>query len=91
MAKTYSTYEAKAKFSEIIKLVREGRTVTVSYHGKPVAEIRPVQTDSETFVDRLQRLEDTGVLVPADERSGKWKTVQRKPGALDRFLEERDG
>ena len=40
---TLSTYEAKARFSEVIRLVREGRTVHISYHGKPVAEIRPIQ------------------------------------------------
>ena len=34
---TFSTYEAKARFSEVIRLVREGRTVHISYHGKPVA------------------------------------------------------
>ncbi|MYA59219.1 MAG: type II toxin-antitoxin system prevent-host-death family antitoxin, partial [Chloroflexi bacterium] len=33
MATTYSTYEAKAKFSEVIRRVREGETVVVSYHG----------------------------------------------------------
>ena len=37
MGRWYSIYEAKAKFSEIIRKVREGQTVTVSYHGEPVA------------------------------------------------------
>ena len=43
MSITYSTYEAKARFSEIIRHVREGRTVTVSYRGEPVAEVRSIQ------------------------------------------------
>lgn len=46
MKKTYSLYEAKAKLSEIIREVRErGVTVVVSYHGRPVAEIRPVEQE----------------------------------------------
>ena len=41
MATTYSTYEAKARFSEILRRVREGRSVNITYHGEVVAEIRP--------------------------------------------------
>jgi len=36
MAIVYSTYQAKARFSELLRLVREGHTVTVSYRGQPV-------------------------------------------------------
>ena len=39
---TFSTYDAKARFSEVLRRVREGRTVTVTYQGEPVAEIRPL-------------------------------------------------
>ena len=44
MNPTYSTYEAKARFSEVLRLVREGTPVTVTYRGDPVAEIRPIAT-----------------------------------------------
>ena len=40
---TYSTYEAKARFSEVLRQVRAGTTVTVTYRGEPVAEIRPIE------------------------------------------------
>ena len=43
MGINYSTYEAKARFSEVLRHVREGRTVTVSYRGEPVAEIRSIR------------------------------------------------
>ena len=33
----YSTYEAKARFSEVLRLVRFGTPVIVTHHGKPVA------------------------------------------------------
>ena len=35
MPKTYSTYEAKAKFSEILRKIRGGESVYVTYRGKP--------------------------------------------------------
>ena len=43
MTITYSTYEAKARFSEVLRQVREGKTVTISYRGEPAAEIRPIR------------------------------------------------
>ena len=41
MALTYSIYEVKARFSEVIRHVREGKTVTVSYRGEPVLKFHP--------------------------------------------------
>lgn len=88
--KTYSTYEAKAKFSEILRQVRQGRTIQVSYRGEPVAEIRPIAGAAASLPRRLDRLEERGVLVRPRERKGALETVRRRPGALDRFLAERD-
>lgn len=89
MARIYSTYEAKARFSEILRQVREGKTVTVSYHGEPVAEIRPLR-ESASLDQRLDRLEARGVLVPAPEREADLALVGRRRGALERFLAERN-
>jgi prevent-host-death family protein len=88
MSKIYSTYEAKAKFSEILRQVREGKTITISYHGEPVAEIRPIEK-KQTLEERLLELEERGVLVPAPGTRKPIKPVAHVPGALQRFLEER--
>lgn len=90
MGDTYSTYEAKARFSEIIRKVREGKTVSVTYRGELVAEIRPVPEGGETLEQRLSRLAESGILVRAAERHGRLRRVARRPGALERFLEDRD-
>ncbi|MGH7477610.1 MAG: type II toxin-antitoxin system Phd/YefM family antitoxin [Longimicrobiales bacterium] len=92
MPKTYSTYEAKAKFSEILRRVRErGETVTVSYHGEPVAEIRPIPAvRAEGLEARLLRLEQEGALTRSAGRQWPWRPVVRRPGALERFLAERE-
>lgn len=36
--RSFSLYDAKARFSEIVRMVREGTSVTVTVHGEPVAE-----------------------------------------------------
>lgn len=92
MSLSYTTYEAKARFSEVIRLVREGRTVHISYHGKPVAEIRPIEKKKKkTLEEHLEEMERRG-LISAPEEPGPFQPgpVVRRPGALQRFLDERE-
>ena len=92
MAITYSVYEAKARFSEVLRQVRDGKTVTVSYRGEPVAEIRAIKEQaSPALDDRLAELERNGCLVQAAIPGRSMGPVERRPGALTRFLDERDG
>ena len=92
MPKEYSLYEAKARFSELVRRVRErGDTVVVTYHGEPVAEIRPIARPNEdTLPARLARLEEQGILQRAAGARRRLRKVVRRPGALDRFLQDRD-
>ncbi len=90
MAKTYSLYEAKARLSAIIRGVRQGQRVTVTVHGVPVAEIRPVAAGRSGLEARLAALADRGVLVRPADRSAEPRAAARRPGALARFLSERD-
>lgn len=89
MANQYSVYEAKARFSEVIRQVREGGTITISYRGEPVAEIRPTGK-SEPFVARLESLRRQGVLIRSTRPTEKFVPGEPSPGALERFLTERD-
>jgi prevent-host-death family protein len=91
MQRSYSLYEAKARLSEIVRAVRErGESATITWHGEPVAEIRPLEKASGGgWAERLRQLEQRGVLrrVPvAGDRPGP---VARRPGGLQRFLDER--
>ncbi len=85
----YSTYEAKARFSEVIRQVREGKTVTVSYRGEPVAEIRPIRGEPQTIEARLDALERQGIIVSSGPAKAPFTALGRRPGALNRFLDER--
>ncbi len=90
MSLVYSTYEAKARFSEVIRHVREGKTITVSYRGEPVAEIRAIRPQPQTLEARLDELERQGIIAPAGPAKAPFSTLGRRPGALNRFLDERD-
>ena len=90
MAITYSTYEAKARFSEVLRQVRAGETVTVTYRGEPVAEIQPIRTRPRTTEERLEELERRGELVPPSGPPEPFRAVMDRPGTLEQFLADRD-
>ena len=85
----YSTYDAKARFSEVLRRVRQGRTVTVTYQGEPVAEIRPLDRSGGTAA-RMEWLRSRGVLVAPEQKRRRLDAIARRPGALDRFLADRN-
>jgi prevent-host-death family protein len=90
MKKSYSVHEARARFSELLRRVRErGETVVVSYHGEPVAEIRPLQRERSVEA-RLRRLEERGAIQRGGPRRGELRVVVERPEALRRFLADRD-
>ncbi|HEY6073000.1 MAG TPA: type II toxin-antitoxin system prevent-host-death family antitoxin [bacterium] len=90
MSHTYSAYEAKARFSELLRRVRQGQRIYISYRGREVAELRPVETARLSLSDRLAPLEEEGVLGRAPSPSGRLQPVVKKVGALARFLESRE-
>ncbi len=89
MAKTYSTYQAKARLSELLERVRKGESITITRRGEPIAELRPIEREQDSLDARLKELERRGVLIPATGKS-VWKPLARRPGGLRRFLQERE-
>ena len=89
MAHVYSTYEAKARFSEVIRKVRAGQRVVIAYRGEEVAEIRPLENRGGSLERTMARLEDQGVLSRSAKPTVPLRPLARKPGAMKRFLESR--
>ncbi len=85
---SYSTYDAKARFSELLRKVRGGLSVTITYRGEPVAELRPIDPPGSTDA-RIERLAERGLVTPKPARR-ELEPVTRRPGALERFLKERE-
>ena len=94
MPKHFSVYEAKKRLSEILRGVRERReTYVVTYHGEPIAEIRPIDrsADAADLPARWRELEARGVISGGRPmRPDDFQPIADRPGALQRFLEERD-
>ena len=88
MKTTYSIYEAKAKLSEIIRLVRKNRNVTITYHDEPVAQIVPIDLKPQSLEDQFIRLEKEGVLMLRQPKP--LFSIQASHGALKRFLDSRE-
>jgi antitoxin (DNA-binding transcriptional repressor) of toxin-antitoxin stability system len=90
MSRTYSTYEAKARFSEVLRQVRAGHSIVIEYRGEPVAEMRRIEPAEPGLAGRLARLKVEGALHPQPAGKRALRSVARRPGALKRFLQERD-
>lgn len=94
MPDVFSTYEAKTRFAEIIRRVRAGRRVIVSYRGQPVAEIAPIAPAARSLAESLADLTRQGVLTgPASGHHRGERQFRAGPprkGALKRFLASRD-
>jgi prevent-host-death family protein len=90
MRTSYSLYEAKARLSAIVRMVREGRTVVITVHGEPAVELRRVESTPAGMEQKLARLEERGLVVRQKKAKGALKTAARKQGALQRFLAERE-
>ena len=90
MPQVYSTYEAKSRFSEILRKVRAGQRIIISSRGEEIAEIRPIQSGPSGLGDHFRRLEEKGLVQRGARPARKPGPLMRKPGALKRFLESRD-
>jgi prevent-host-death family protein len=96
MSEEISLYQAKATLSALVRAVREGASYTITVHGEPVAELRPIEPASrrkQTLAERLAELEARGEIGPARASPGDWARVAPRPsvpGAFERFLDERE-
>jgi len=89
--RVYSIYQAKARFSEIIRIVRRRRRVIITDRGIPVAEVVPYEAKQQESIDgRIAKLAQIGSIIPSQEPF-KAKPVRLVPGASDRFMaQDRD-
>lgn len=95
MPDEYSLYEAKAKLSALVRQVREGSTIVITVHGEPAAELRPIEKveRERSLAERIAEMEARGELSPRVRKRGETlglQPVAQRPGALKRFLKERD-
>lgn len=98
MTTTYSTHDIEAEISDVIEQVRQGKTVTIYQEGKVFAEIRPLDSkngpveedEKQTLEERLEDFRRRGILVSSDKPRRPFKLGEPSPGALKRFLADRN-
>lgn len=86
--RSYSVYQAKAKLSEIIRLVKHRQFVTITERGAPVAQVGPIPETS--FEERLRAMTERGEIIPPTQTPARIRPIKRIPGALERFLKDRE-
>ena len=86
-----SVASAKAKLSELIRAAHDHKEVIITDRGRPVARLVPYEQEAQTLDDRFQAFRERGLLLPATGGpEDDWPPPTPVPGALARFLDERD-
>jgi prevent-host-death family protein len=78
-------YEAKTHFSKLVARARRGERITITQHGKPVAELIPAagadigarRKAIEGFFDLRRRLKSRGIRITRQEVIA-WKNQGRR-------------
>ena len=78
---TVGSFEAKTKLAELLDKVEAGETVTITRHGKPVAQLVPVKAD--TAADEQERMR---ALVEEIKRSRVGRGKPAGPGTTIKEL-----
>ncbi len=91
--KTYfSIFEAKAKFSELVRLVLSQGQVVITQRGVPVIKLLPYRPEATDINERLESLAAVGrarLAKKAWPRDLPEKAVKVSAGAVERFLADR--
>ena len=68
---TVTAYEAKTHLPRLIRAVEQGETVIITRHGKPVAQLGPVQDrrreEIVAAIERIKRAREQRAKVSLDE------------------------
>ena len=87
LAEALSLFFEAAGAGEVHRRLREGKHVM---HLELTAPVTTTQSKKEqTLEDHLDELERVGALVRSAPPNQQFRTVERRPGALARFLAER--
>ena len=79
MDKVVSAADANRRFAELLRIVKRGRSVVVTSHGKPVAKITPVVEDERAAEGARSTLYGQTPIIPA-HGSGSAASIAMPPG-----------
>ena len=80
--------DAKARSSELLRDIRNGKSWTITERGLPVARLVPITMTELSLEQRLSNLEDRGLLAPQKHSSEPLPPSLKLPfGVASRFLQ----
>ena len=75
--------DLKTNLSRHLKSVKEGESITVTEHGRPIARIEPIKR-----VSKLDQLIAEGRVTPAKRKKGPLPPPIKAEGSVLEFLDE---
>jgi prevent-host-death family protein len=90
ITKSLGIREAKINLSKIMKKVKEGKEVIITERGKPIGKIIPFSSKLLSLADRIQILEEQGLVDPSSNRVGRSlpPPLPLKKGLAQKYLQE---
>lgn len=91
MKRFFSIFEAKARLSEIIRIVREQHEVVITDRSKPVVRVVPVENrEPRSIQDRLAKLQRSGQIHRPPQARLELTQLSLSKDLLKQFLAERN-
>lgn len=76
-ARTVGIRELKSRLSECVRAVKQGATIVVTEHGRPVARMVP---ENRSLAERLAALTAAGTILWSGRRVGRARPAARARG-----------
>jgi prevent-host-death family protein len=89
--KAVGARELKMRLGTYLRQVQEGETIVVTEHGRPVAELRPIETAVGKEEAGLSELAALGLLSRGEGALAEWTPIAVSgPGLAQAILEDRE-
>ncbi len=90
ISKTLGIREIKTNLSSLLKKVKEGQEIIITDRGKPIGKIVPFPAKDLSLENRIQRLENQGMLDPLSKKAGRRlpPPLPAPSGLAQRYLQE---
>ncbi len=83
--------ELKTRLGTYLRRVREGRTLLVTDRGEPIAELRPLPSDSNVPAVLLKLSSKRAVTLPVRKSMGTFRPIESRGRFLsDAVIEDRE-
>jgi prevent-host-death family protein len=90
ISKNLGIREVKTNLSSLLKKVKDGQEIIITDRGKPIGKIVPFPAKDLSLENRIQRLENQGLLDPLSKKAGRRlpPPLPAPAGLAQRYLEE---